>query len=313
MSEKTTSYRLGSHTVELSRPDKVLFPDAGLTKSDLADYYRRAAETMLPYLRGRPVSMHRFPDGIDGEDFYHKEAPDYFPDWIRQVPVKIKEGGRQSQVVIGNAATLVYLADQACITPHVWLSRADRLNHPDRMIFDLDPPGDDFEIVRRGARALREVLEEEKLFAQVMTTGSRGLHVTVPLDRSADFETVRDFARQMAELLAARQPKVFTVETRKDKRRGRLFLDYLRNAYGQTAVPPYAVRARPGAPVAAPLGWEELSDGDLTARSYTIKNIFRRLGQKGDPWKGLGRHARSLNEPRRRLKELLRKEDSPES
>jgi bifunctional non-homologous end joining protein LigD len=178
------------------------------------------------------------------------------------------------------------------------------------MIFDLDPPGDDFEIVRRGARALRQVLQEAELFARVMTTGSRGLHVTVPLDRSAGFDTVRDFARQVAELLAARQPEEFTVETRKDKRRGRLVLEYLRTAYGQTAVPPYAVRARPGAPVAAPLDWDELSDGDLTARSYTIRNIFRRLGQKGDPWKGLGRHARSLQEPARRLEDLLEQVDS---
>jgi bifunctional non-homologous end joining protein LigD len=313
MHPKTARYHLGRHTVELSRPDKLLFPRTGLTKADLADYYHQVAETILPYLRDRPVSMHRFPDGIEGEDFYHKEVPGYFPGWIRRASVTVKEeDGHQSQVVIENAATLIYLADQACITPHVWLSRIDRIGYPDRMIFDLDPPVEDFEIVRQGAWTLRRLLDELGLPAFVMMTGSRGLHVTVPLDRGADFETVHAFARGVAELLADRQPDALTVELHKNKRRGRLFLDYLRNAYAQTAVPPYAVRARSGAPVATPLDWQELSNGGLTARSYTVGNIFRRLGKKGDPWKGMGRHARSLKEPRRLLKELVNQETKSE-
>jgi bifunctional non-homologous end joining protein LigD len=151
---------LGPCTVDLSRTDKVLFPDDGITKGDLIDYYYRISETMLPHLKGRPITMHRFPNGINEEGFYEKEAPDYFPDWIKRVSVEKKGGGKENQIVCENAATLVYLADQACITPHIWLSREDKLNFPDKMIFDLDPPDDDFEPIRSAALSLKDLLEE---------------------------------------------------------------------------------------------------------------------------------------------------------
>lgn len=189
--------KVGSYTVELSKTDKVLFPDDGITKGDLIDYYRRIAEIMLPHMEGRPITMHRFPDGIDKEGFYEKEAPDYFPGWIKRVSVEKKEGGKENQVVCENAATLVYLADQACITPHIWLSRVDKLSFPDKMVFDLDPPDNDFEPVRSAALSLKELLEKLGLTASIMTTGSRGLYVVVPLDRSADFDTVRSFAQNL--------------------------------------------------------------------------------------------------------------------
>jgi bifunctional non-homologous end joining protein LigD len=283
-----------------------MFPDEGITQGDLMEYYRRVAETMLPYLKGRPLTMQRFPDGIGDEGFYQKEAPDYFPDWIRRVSIEVKEEGQeQPQVICENVATLVYLVDQGCITPHVWLSRADKLTHPDRLIFDLDPPDDDFELVRSAAQSLREMLEGVGLLPFVMTTGSRGLHVVVPLDRSTDFDTVRSFAKNLAGVLAEREADRLTTKVRKDKRGNRLFLDYLRNSYGQNTVAPYAVRAKPGAPVATPLDWDELSDSNLHSQTYTLQNIFRRLGQKEDPWKGMMRHARSLSEPRRRLDNLI--------
>jgi bifunctional non-homologous end joining protein LigD len=178
-------------------------------------------------------------------------VPEHFPDWIDRVKVE-KEGGELQQVVCGEAATLAYLANQACITPHVWLSRADRPDHPDQLIFDLDPADDDFEEARVAALWLRSLLEELELPSFAKTTGGKGLHLTVPLDRRADFDTVRGFARDVAEELARRHPDRLTTEQRKDKRKGRLYLDAMRNAYAQTAVPPYAVRARPGATVAAP-------------------------------------------------------------
>jgi bifunctional non-homologous end joining protein LigD len=287
---------IGSHTVELSHLDKVLFPDDGITKGDLIDYYQRIANIMLPHLAEHPLSMQRFPNGIKAESFYQKETPDYFPDWIRRVSIEVKEDQRrQSQVVCDNVETLIYLANQACITLHPWLSRADQLNHPDKLIFDLDPPGDDFEVVRFAAQRLREMLQEEGLVPFVMTTGSRGLHVVAPLDRSADFDTVRAFVRQLAEDLARREPERLTTETRKDQRQGRVFVDYLRNAYGQTGVAPYTVRAKPGAPVATPLDWAELADSRLHSQSYTLRNIFHRLSQKADPWQNMMDHARSLN------------------
>lgn len=295
--------RIGRHAVSLSSLDKVLFPDVGVTKGDLIEHYRRVAARMVPHMKGRPVSMHRFPDGIEGEGFYQKAAPDYFPDWIRRVTVE-KEGGTVEHVICDNAATLVYLANQNCITPHVWLSRADRLHHPDRLIFDLDPPGDDFDAVRFAAGALRALLGELGLDPFLMTTGGRGLHLLVPLDRRADFDAVRGFSRDAADVLAARHPDRLTTEARKNKRRGRLFLDVMRNSYAQTAVPPYAVRARKGAPVAVPIAWRELSDPELTGARWNTRNVAARLRRK-DPWQGLSRHARSLSGPRRKLDRLM--------
>jgi len=298
MSEKTMSF--GSVTVELSHTNKLFFPEAGLTKGDLIDYYHRIAETMLPHLLQRPLTMHRFPDGLTGEGFFQQNAPAYFPEWIERVTVK-KQGGRVTHPICDREATLVYLANQACITPHIWLSRVDQLNYPDRLIFDLDPPNDDFEPVRAAAWSLRQLLAEVGLVPFVMTTGSRGLHVVVPLDARSAFDAVRSFAQDLAEFLARRQPERLTTEQYKDKRQGRLFLDTKRNAYAQTAVAPYAVRMKPSAPIATPLDWEELGDHRLHSQSYTISNIFRRLGQKADPWQEIQHHVRSLKQPRRQL------------
>ena len=289
--------RYGPYNVEISNAEKVFFPDCGITKGEIVDYYSRVAKTMLPYVEGRIVTMRRFPNGITGKSFYQKEVPDYFPEWIERVEVQ-KENGKLVQLVIENAATLVYLANQACITPHVWLSRAVRRDRPDRLIFDLDPSDSDFAPVRDGARRLREMLQQAGLESYLMTTGSRGLHVVVPLDESATFEEARSFAQELAGELAAQDPKHFTVEQRKSKRKGRVFLDTLRNAYAQHGVAPYAVRAKPGAPVATPVDWEELSN--VEPRKYTVKNIFRRLSRKRDPWKAIGRHAASVAAAARR-------------
>ena len=300
----TKSFEAGGRTVEIGNADKVLFPDAAVTKGDLAAYYGRIAETMLPHLKGRPVTMQRFPEGIGADGFYQKKAPDHFPEWIRRVSIEVEERGEaQPQVVCDDAATLLYLADQACITPHLWLSRAGALHHPDRLIFDLDPPSDDFEPVRFAARRLRGVLDEVGLSPFVMTTGSQGAHVVVPLDSSAPFDTVRTFARDVAEVVAERHPDRLTTAVRKNKRQGRLFLDYLRNSYAQNSVAPYAVRALPGAPVATPLDWDELG-GSLHSQTYTLDNIFRRMGQKDDPWATIQEEACALTAPRDRLSDL---------
>lgn len=296
--------KIDGRSLEITHPHKVYFPQDGLTKANLISYYRRIAEVMLPHIRQRPLSLQRFPEGIGAKGFYQKEAPDYFPDWIERVQIPVEsEDETQPQVVCNYAATLVYLVNQGCITPHAWLSQVDNLNQPDRLIFDLDPPGNDFELVREAAGMLRDVLEEVGLTPFVMTTGSRGLHVVAPLDGRADFDTVRAFARQLAEELAQQQPEKFTTEVRKEKRNGRLFLDYLRNAYAQTAVAPYAVRPLPGAPVATPLDWDELNRSNLHSQSYTVHNIFQRLGQKMDPWQEIEANGREL--PEVRIKEVV--------
>ncbi|MEU7136035.1 non-homologous end-joining DNA ligase [Streptomyces sp. NPDC046261] len=307
--------RAGRHTVEISRPDKVLFPAGGtrgrtgggtdetaLTKADLAEYYRTAARRMLPHLRGRPLMLERCPDGVEGECFLQKDVPDYFPDWVHRAELA-KEGGTVTHVLCDDTATLVYLAGQACVTPHRWLARADRPDCPDRLVIDLDPPGHDFAPVREAALLLRDLLDELRLPSMVMTTGSRGLHVLVPLDRRTPFDDVRAFARDLADLLAARHPDRLTTEPRKAARRGRLYLDTQRNAYAQTAVAPYAVRARPGAPVATPLSWDEVDEPELTSDRWTLTTIGSRLDH--DPWQDDRTvRGRSLGPARRRLEAL---------
>jgi bifunctional non-homologous end joining protein LigD len=280
------------HAIEISHPDRVLFPRDGITKRQLCDYYARVAPVMLPHVYGRIVSMHRFPEGLDGERFFQKNVSSSWPEWIRTVKVH-KEGGELTQVVIDQAATLVYLAEQACITPHVWLSRADTRERPDRLILDLDPSGAaGFEGVRWAARAVRELFEQVELVPFVMTTGSRGLHVVAPLTTEAEFDEVHGIARGLASLLAERHPERLTVEQRKAKRGDRIFLDYLRNGYAQTAVAAYAVRAREGAPVATPIDWREV--GSVEARTYRLGNLFRRLAQREDPWQEIGASARPI-------------------
>lgn len=278
-------------TVTITHPDKALFPD-GLTKAGLAAYYERVAEIMLPHVRGRPLHMQRFPDGIEGAELQQKQAPDYFPGFVARVEVPRRRGGTVTHATIENPETLVYLAGQACITPHVWLARADRLECPDQLIFDLDPPGGDLGPAREAARRLRRLLDEAGLTPFLKTTGSRGYHVAAPLDRSRDFADVRAFARGVARELADRVPDRFTVEQRIAARHGRLYLDTARNGYAQTAVAPYAVRAIDGAPVACPLEWDEL--GRVDPQDFTVRNLFRRLARRPDPWADMARAAAPL-------------------
>ncbi|MEU2208364.1 non-homologous end-joining DNA ligase [Streptomyces hygroscopicus] len=320
MSEKRTdarNVRAGNRTVRISRPEKLLFPDDGISKWDLVDYYRSVSRRIIPQLRGRPLMMERHPDGIGGTPLMQKNAPDHFPDWVRRA-VLPKEGGKVTHVVCDDTATLLYLADQACVTPHRWLSRADRPDHPDRLVIDLDPPSPEksgseasgseagFEEVRWAARRCCALLGELGLPGLLMTTGSRGLHVIVPLDRRADFDTVRSFAHEAAGLLAARHPDRLTTEPRKASRRGRLYLDVQRNGYAQTAVTPYAVRARPGAPVATPIDARELDDPELRSDRWTLRTVGERLAD--DPWARTDTRGRSLRAPRERLRRLAEDE-----
>jgi len=283
----------GGHAIEIKRPDKVLFPDDGITKRELVEYYLRIAEVMLPHLRERAIVMERFPNGIGGQKIFQKNTPAYYPEWIKTVSLP-KQNGVVRHLVADSASTLVYLANQAVITPHTWLSRIDQPNHPDQLIFDLDPSVADFRAVCETAKMLRERLRQQGLASFVKTTGSRGLHVLVPLDRRADFDDVRAFARRVAEALAHSHPEHLTTEVRKDKRNGKIFLDTARNAYAQTAAPAYAVRSRPGAPVAVPLEWSELDSPQIKPDLFNIHNVFDRIAAIGDPWKDLQRHAQRL-------------------
>jgi bifunctional non-homologous end joining protein LigD len=302
--KRAEAVKVSGITVELSNTAKTLFPDDQVTKRDLVGYYRDIAARMLPYLRDRPLSMERYPDGITGERIVQKNVPRYFPDWIARARVK-KQGGTLVQVICDKPATLVYLANQACIEMHAFLSRTGALDRPDQLIFDLDPPDDHrFDQVKHLALGMRQLLESELgLTAFVKTTGGRGLHVHVPLNAREDFDTVRRFARQASDVLAAREPDILTTEQRKDSRGDRVYSDVMRNAYAQTAVAPYSVRARPGAPVATPLEWAELEDPSLTPHQFTIRTMADRLGS-ADPWAGMARRRHGLARAAQRLAKL---------
>lgn len=266
--------------VEISHPDKTLFPKTGLKKKDMLDYYERIADRMLPYLKNRPLTLHRFPEGIGEDGFYQKKAQDYFPDFIDRIQVET-EDGMNTQVMINSKKSLIYLANQGTIGFHIWLSMEDKLRKPDRVVYDLDVDtdgNDAFAKAKKVASILHEELSEND--PQLMTTGKGGMHVYYKLRRTKNFEDIHEQARELAERLAEENPDLITTETLKENRKGRVFLDYLRNSYAQTAVCPYSLRPTENAGVATPIDWNEL-DKVKSGDHYHMKNIFRRLGSKG--------------------------------
>jgi len=255
---------------------------------------------MLPHLRNRPLTLERYPNGIHTKRFFQKEVSSYFPKWLRTVTVE-KVGGTVTHVVCNDTATLVYLANQACVTPHIFLSRIDKLDVPDQMIFDLDPQGDNFELVKSAARDFKTLLDQLRLPAFLKTTGSRGLHVVVPLQRRERYDTVREFARELAALIVSQAPAERTMESLKAKRGNRVFIDTNRNGYAQLVAPAFAVRARKGAPVSLPIGWDELERKTLRPNGVTIRTIFGRGERTRDPWAEYWRSAASLARARKSL------------
>lgn len=276
----------------ISHPDKVLFPRARVTKLDLARHYERVAPAMLPHVAGRPLALQAFPDGVERPGFFMKAVPRHFPDWVHRVTVA-KRGGTVTHAVADNTATLVYLAGQNVVTPHVWLSRGDEPRRPDRLIVDLDPSGGSFAAVRAAARAAGARLRDAGLVPYAMVTGSRGIHVACPLRRGPTFGEVHRFARALAEEMVA-DDRHLTLEWRRSDRGERIYVDVNRNAYAQHAVSPYAVRARATAPVAMPLRWEELSERRLRPDRWTVRDASDRVAAEGDAWRGIGRRARGL-------------------
>jgi bifunctional non-homologous end joining protein LigD len=296
-----------SDRVQVTHPEKVLFPDDGITKGDLVAYYRTVATRMLPLIGGRPVTMQRFPDGIGRGGFLQKQIGRHFPDWIDRVTAPNRRT-RQATVreevtypVCRHADDLAYLANQGCVTPHVWLSRTPDIHHPDQMVFDLDPASEDLGVLRLAAAALRELLDELGLASFLKSSGSRGLHVVVPLVPAAETDAVKGFSIAVAEVLAARHPDQLTAEARIANRHGRLYLDIGRNGYAQTMAAPYAVRALPSAPVSVPLDWSELDE--FVPGRHTVATIAERLAAP-DPWAGMEEAATRLDRPAARLAEL---------
>lgn len=286
--------KVGNRTIALSNLDKIWFPRSKISKGDIIEYYHAVGDYFLPHVKNHLITMQRFPSGINQESFYQKNAGSYFPLWIKTVRVAKYEGGNVDYVVCNNAATIVYLANQGAITMHSWLSRYDKLHTPDRMIFDLDPSVDNFSRIRNAALLIKDMLDELKIPSFAMTTGSRGMHVYVPLKRVHTFDEVGDFAHAVAKRMLQEAPKEFTLEVRKEKRGTKIFIDTLRNRYGATSVAPYSVRPHEKAPVAAPLHWDEVNDAKLSSQKFTINNVLARLKNEGDPWHDVDTHAVSL-------------------
>jgi bifunctional non-homologous end joining protein LigD len=284
--------------VDVSHPERVVFPDIGLTKGEIVEYYVKVADLILPHLRGRPLTMEIFSKGVGEPGSFIKERRKHFPDWVGSASVPIsdatkkKRGDELLMPVIDTADALKYVANQGMVTPHVWLSRADLPHHPDRLVFDLDPSTDDLAPIKHAALELRERLAADGLVPYVKTTGGRGLHVTVPLDRAAGRDEVRAYAEAVAADLSAAFPDRYTTEFSKAARGDRLYLDILRNGGSQTEVCAYGIRGRAGAPVAAPIEWDEVKT--FTPGKWNVGNLFRRLSKRDDPWKDLDRDARRL-------------------
>ncbi|CAN5544754.1 non-homologous end-joining DNA ligase [soil metagenome] len=299
-----TTYEIDGRTVRITHPERVLFPADGYTKADLAAYHHAVAPALVRHLADRPLMLQRFPDGVGEPGFYQKEGGRGVATWIPTFEVP-KAGGTVRHPLVGDEASLLALTNLSTVSFHRWPSRIDRLDRPDLLVVDLDPSSEDFDDVRRAARWVRAAFEELDLPAHLQVTGSRGLHVVAPLDRSADTEAVAGFAHGVARLLAARHPEELTDEFRKAERHDRLFVDTGRNGWAQTVVAPYSVRPRPGAPVATPITWDELDDDALRADAFTIETVPDRLASVGDPWEDLRRHGRSLTSRRPVLDELL--------
>jgi bifunctional non-homologous end joining protein LigD len=288
----------------ITHPDKVLFPEDGITKGELAAYYEAIAPAMLPHIRLRPVTMERFPAGIDKDGFLQKDVSKGYPAWLRRIEVP-KKGGTVHHPLVTDTRSLLWLANQNCITPHVWTSRAPALLKPDLCVFDLDPSAEAPDILRAAVLGVRALLEELGLPSWVKTSGSKGFHVVVPLDGKADFDEVSGFAHAVGRVLVARDPVHLTQEFSKADRGGRILVDTARNRYGATVAAAYAVRARPGAPVSAPCTWEEIESGGVGPKSFALRTMADRIATIGDLWAGLRRRGRSLKRPAQRLKRLI--------
>lgn len=271
--------------VEPSNLDKVFWPDEGLTKGDLIEYFQAVSGALLPTIRNRPLTVKRYPDGIKGMTFYQKNTPKYAPDWVKTVTLRAESAGRDVAYTLCNdKRTLLWLANQACIELHPWLSRADRLGQPDHLVFDLDPPEDAFERSVQVALVLKEVLDEAGLEGLPKTSGGKGVHVYVPLQRRYHYGAVRTAALAIGSRVEERMPDDATTEFRIAKRGGKVFLDPGRNAPGAHIIAVYSPRARPEATVSFPVPWKDLES--VKPGDFTIKNVPKLLGKK-DPWKEL--------------------------
>jgi bifunctional non-homologous end joining protein LigD len=290
----------------ITHPEKVLFPEDGITKGELAAYYEAVAPVIVPHLRGRPVTMERYPAGIGAKGFWQKDVSKGFPEWLERVEVP-KKDGVVHHPLITDSRSLLWMTNQNTVTQHVWTSRTPRLAHPDICVFDLDPSSEDPAPVRAAAIDLRNLLDELGLPSWIKTSGSKGFHIVVPIDGRTHIGAVARFASAVGSLFVSRAPDRLTQEFSKSDRAGRIYVDTGRNGYSATFAAPYTVRARRGAPVSAPCTWDEVEQGEVDPRTFTLRNMPDRLAAAGDLWADMHRRGRSLKRPLARLRQLTKK------
>ena len=282
-------------TIELTNLSRMMYPGEDVMTGDVLHYYYRIADTIMPHIRGRMLSMHRFPDGVRRPERCETDVPEHLPEWVRTCEVTAGPGA--SQVIVDEPATLAYMAQQAFITPYHWLSRASAPSLPDLIVFDLDPSGPsraELDDVCHAAQLLRDVLRSLGLTAFVMTTGSRGLHVRAPIRPQQEHEEVADLAAEVTDRVVAMDPRRLSGSPMRHEREGKVLVDHRRNGFGRTVVAPYALRALPGAPVATPLAWDELGAPGRGPRDHTMSSVFTRLAREGDPWREMASHSAPL-------------------
>jgi bifunctional non-homologous end joining protein LigD len=285
----------------ITHPEKIMFPEEGITKGELASYYEAIAPVMLPHLRRRPITMERFHRGIGSPGFFQKDVSKGFPEWLERVEVP-KHGGTVHHPIANDTRSLLWLANQNSITIHVWPSRTPNLYNPDICIFDLDPAREDeLDRLRAAALLLRELLDDLGLPSWIKTSGSKGFHIAVPLNGKSDFGEVARFAHTVGRVLVSRDPDNLTQEFHKVDRGGRILIDTGRNGYSATYAATYTVRARPAAPVSAPCTWEEIEKGEVGPKTFTLRTMAQRVAAKGDLWSDLLKSKLSLKRALNRL------------
>jgi bifunctional non-homologous end joining protein LigD len=289
----------------ITHPDKVMFPDDRITKGDLAAYYEEMGPVILPYLRGRPLTMERYPAGIGAKGFWQKDVSKGFPEWLQRVQIP-KKDGVVNYPVITDLQSLMWVANQNTITHHIWVSRLPDLNYPDLCVFDLDPSKDDVKSTRAAAIGLRDLLDTLGLPSWIKTTGGKGFHIVVPIDGKTPMGTVVRFANAVGAFFVSLAPDQLTQEFSKADRRGRIYIDTGRNGFSATFAAAYTVRAKPGAPVSAPCTWEEVERGVVKPDSFTLRNMPARMAKVGDLWADMRKRGRSLTRATEKLQRLAK-------
>ncbi|MBI2344538.1 DNA ligase [Candidatus Dependentiae bacterium] len=279
--------------MKLSHKNKIWFPQTKITKENITLYYQKIAPYFLKYCKNHLMVLLRYPNGIDQDFFYQKQIPQYFPAYIKRKTINLKKGEKQTLVVIANQKSLLYLVNQATITFHSWLSNTKNVNNPDKIVFDFDPSTNDLKQLRFAVTEMKKIIENYNLVPFLMTTGSKGYHIVIPIKPEYNFDIIHKFTKKLALELVNKYPKIITKNLKIKERNDKIFIDYLRNSYGQTSVAAYSVRAIEKAPIATPIEWKELNK--IKPQQITINTVFKRLKIKGDVWKDFEKNRKKID------------------